>query len=157
MESNSCPICLNIIEVEYITECNHIFCDKCIYYYNNIKKNDIKCPLCREQIIVKDNFEVTKIKFDINNYPENPNIKDYIILSAYNTITKLNKWKFLYDYSFNDYNSFMFNNNQEILYIMNEINNNYGGHSGASLACAMRELQFIAHYGIDYYLKMKLL
>jgi hypothetical protein len=51
----------------------------------------------------------------------------------------------------------MFNNNQEILYIMNEINNNYGGHSGASLACAMRELQFIAHYGIDYYLKMKLL
>ena len=45
--SQNCPICLDEIIVEYITNCGHIFCIDCIDCLHNFNKNN-NCPICRE-------------------------------------------------------------------------------------------------------------
>ena len=39
---------------------------------------------------------------------------------------------------------FMFTRNPEVTRIIEEVNNDYGGHSGASLGMTMRVMQYIA-------------
>ena len=43
----------------------------------------------------------------------------------------------------------MWDNNETCEKIMNLINNSYDGHSGASIACTMRSMQYIAINGYD--------
>lgn len=41
-----CPICLNIPKTFFRPNtCNHLFCRKCLYLWQNQKKN---CPMCRK-------------------------------------------------------------------------------------------------------------
>ena len=43
-----CSICLSpITENQYMTNCNHIFCSKCLELWREIKNN---CPMCRRMI-----------------------------------------------------------------------------------------------------------
>jgi hypothetical protein len=117
--------------------------------------NNINCPLCRTKIVIKENPYGKKIPFNINNFYQNPNIKDQIILKAYNSVQKVDGWKLLYDYKVNNDTGFMFDTNKEINIIMNQISDDYDGHSGCSMGFTMRELQFIAYYGVDRYIKIR--
>lgn len=67
-----------------------------------------------------------------------------MLTSAYNTITNLDKWDFIKDYEPPQNCGFLFDNNNDIISIMNEINNDYPYHSGSSLACTMRIMKEIA-------------
>ena len=44
---------------------------------------------------------------------------------------------------------------KEINELMDIIDNDYGGHSGLSMGYTMRNLQFIAYFGLKRYLKVK--
>lgn len=66
-------------------------------------------------------------------------------LSAYETITRLEGWEFLKQYSPPENTGFSSDQHPEILRIENEINiasNN--NHSGCSMACTMRVMHEIA-------------
>jgi hypothetical protein len=151
MENGICPICINDIDEEYITECDHKFCIYCIHLCDQ-KNKDLKCPLCRKPIVFT--YTGKKIPFNKNNYPVNPNIKGDILLRAYNVISRLDKWKILYDYKVDENCGFMFSEDKEIQEIMNELGQD-DSHSGCSLAYTMRELHYIACYGINRYIKIK--
>jgi hypothetical protein len=153
-----CPICLNKVteNEKYMTECSHIFCIKCIECLIEFsRKTLINCPLCRkEQYCSID--KKTKIPFDLQNYPENPEIEEKMVLSAYNTISQLQKWEILYNYEVDKQRGFMLNKNKEIDILMNEINKGYNyNHTGCSMGCTMRELYYIAHYGVNRYIQVK--
>jgi hypothetical protein len=46
---DNCPVCYNDIQEKVILECNHVFCDECIYKW--ICRNDCcTCPICRNSI-----------------------------------------------------------------------------------------------------------
>lgn len=65
--------------------------------------------------------------------------------SAYNVISKLEKWEFLKSYEPPYGLGFMWDNNPLIEEIMTAINNEYGGgHSGGSLVDTMRKMQQVA-------------
>jgi hypothetical protein len=146
-----CPICLDKINIEYMTNCGHVFCTDCIHGYYDFHK-DIKCPMCRAEInIEKDPYYGRKIPFDNNNYPENPDIKENEVLVGYKTVSRLNKWKLLYDYQVDNNRGFMFAQEKEIKQLMNDIDMDFRGHSGFSLAYTMRHLQFISYYGLTRY------
>lgn len=59
----NCTICMEELDIKErcITNCNHIYCTKCLHEWFNKKKNT--CPTCRDEI---------------TNY-ENNNIKNHII------------------------------------------------------------------------------
>ena len=67
-----CSICMNDIKDKYIlNNCGHSFCRECINKWVSIYNN--KCPLCRNDIHIKD-IEQFKINiYDI--YPELKNEK----------------------------------------------------------------------------------
>ena len=59
-ETNECSICLNIIDNIVITQCNHIFCKKCLEEWLDTSKTI--CPLCRTDIkFYKDDLISYKI------------------------------------------------------------------------------------------------
>lgn len=154
METNECAICLNGIKNIYITECKHAFCVECINAYSELCKN-LFCPLCRNEIIIEKPYYGEKIPFNESSFIVNPEISEKIILSGYNTITRLNKWKFLYDFKVSRNTGFMFCDDREMNNIMDEVNKDYNdGHSGCSMGYTMRCLQIIAYYGLDRYLKI---
>jgi hypothetical protein len=68
--------------------------------------------------------------------------------SAYKTVFQKEAFKILKEF---DGESFMFSNDPKILAIMTDVNDAYPGHSGASLAFAMRHIEFIAKNGFDNY------
>lgn len=45
---SECPICFEIINEEYITQCSHKFCKVCANIFP--QKNIISCPLCRQPL-----------------------------------------------------------------------------------------------------------
>lgn len=68
--------------------------------------------------------------------------------SAYNVVSVLEMWNFLKTFEPGD-NGFLFTKNESASEIMNKLCDDYPGHSGASLACTMRTMQFIAKNGIE--------
>jgi hypothetical protein len=66
------------------------------------------------------------------------------LLSAYTVIQRAEAWHLLRDFRGE---SFMWSSDPQITGLMNKIANAYGGHSGASLACTMRCMEFIARHG----------
>ncbi len=152
METFDCPICLNSCVNKFVTNCKHVFCVNCINAYSELT-NNMNCPLCRALIIFEKLPYEEKMPFDQSRFIDNPNINDPMILSGYNTISRLNMWKFLYDYRVNNNSGFMFSTEKEINDIMNNIDKDYNcNHSGCTMGYTMRHLQFIAYYGIDRYL-----
>lgn len=63
--------------------------------------------------------------------------------SAFNTITTMEAWDFMKNHSPGE-GGFAFSNDSKVIEIKNQINRNYPGHSGASLAYTMRKMEFIA-------------
>lgn len=64
-ETNECTICFEDLEgKKCITDCDHIYCEKCLHAWFNKKKNT--CPTCREEIKYytknKEKNHIVKIK-----------------------------------------------------------------------------------------------
>ena len=55
-----------------------------------------------------------------------------MLTSAYNVITRMEKWNYIKETQPGD-GGYTFTKNVELINIMNEINNDYMGHSAASL------------------------
>ena len=94
--------------------------------------------------------------FNPENYPTEVDfsfVRDemfkQILLSAYNVITREEKWKFMHDYNPPSDEGFMWSENIEINNLMDKINIDYPGHSGGSMAFTMRRMQFIGVYGYN--------
>ena len=50
-----CPICLEIMEKPYNTECDHTFCYECIVgLINSNNKSSAGCPMCRRTLTIKN-------------------------------------------------------------------------------------------------------
>jgi hypothetical protein len=64
-----------------------------------------------------------------------------MIKSAMNVIKRNHCEQFIIQY--NEEGGFMFSNNEKINKIKSEIEDDYGGHSGASLAQTMRSCQYL--------------
>ena len=70
-ESDSCSICLQTIDetLKCITNCNHIFCRRCLHEWFDVNK--ISCPVCRRDIKDYNNNEtknhIVKIISEGNN------------------------------------------------------------------------------------------
>lgn len=45
---DSCPVCLEQLEISVTTGCNHVFCEKCIDEW--FDRGETSCPLCRTSI-----------------------------------------------------------------------------------------------------------
>jgi hypothetical protein len=76
------------------------------------------------------------------------------LLIGIKTIEGLQMWDFLKTYEPPEERGFMFDSNPIVKTLMNNINLDYPGHSGASLAETMRQLQYIAKYEpqiVNYY------
>lgn len=76
------------------------------------------------------------------------NTSENMVSSAYLVMNKKEGWDLLVNF---DETSFMTCENPSILMLMSSINENYNGHSGASLAWTMRQLQYIAKNGYTKY------
>jgi len=155
-ESCDCPVCLEVMENTYKTTCDHIFCSKCIIKMFKNKSN-IFCPLCRTKLL--ESNDITKILRPVYDIPENPDfsfISDGCernsLLKAYNTITRMNMWSFLKNYDPNPELGFMFDENNEINNIKDQIDiDNDNFHSGISLALTMRHMNYISKHGFILY------
>jgi hypothetical protein len=74
------------------------------------------------------------------------------ILFGYNTLNRINKWNELRNFIVDETGGFQSGyKNDDILYIMTEIENDYQGHSGSSMGLTMRHMHFIAKYGLQAY------
>lgn len=86
--------------------------------------------------------------FNLDNYLNQPEYNDdyvkNVIRSAYAVIDRLEGWNIVKDFGSDPNNSFMWSKNNDINNIMSAINDDYGGHSGASLACLMRNMYQIS-------------
>lgn len=168
-EYEICGICLDKNTEPFTTSCNHSFCIPCIYRVHEFKC-DFPCPLCRREITNKaDLIQIfKKYKYDKElaeytsalppfnpeNYPAEVDfsfIRDEMFrrmfLSAYNVITREEKWKFMHDYNPPSTEGFLWSKNIEINILMDKIDEGYGGHSGGSIAFTMRTMQFIGIHG----------
>jgi len=73
-------------------------------------------------------------------YPEHERV---MLNSAYDVISRLEKWSYLKEFDPID-GGFMFTIDPVANFIMQEISNAYGSHSGSSMAITMRIMQKIA-------------
>ncbi len=87
----------------------------------------------------------------VNNIKEEWSRK--MIQDGINTLNRLEAWNLLRNFNPSEETGFMFNRDQSIKNIMNEIEKDYGGHSGSSMAITCRHLEFIAKNGIEQYVK----
>ena len=85
-------------------------------------------------------------------YPSNPDWSfagedKSILSSAYNVIQQTEAWGLLRNFK---EKSFVWSYDPNILNLMTKINNAYGGgHSGGSMGCTMRQMEYIANNGFD--------
>lgn len=149
----TCPICDSTATDVFTTDCKHQFCCTCIVRISKLYGQSLPCPICHNQIYVIENGnKACRPAFHPNNYPKIHNLKDDMLISAYETISKENKWKVLYEYVVDESRGFMTCKDKEIRQLMDKINDNYRpGHSGASIGMTMREMHFIAQYGLEVY------
>ena len=114
---------------------------------------------------IYDSSEHPEIVFSLQNkmaHPDRPIQPDLsflgtnignMILSGYLSVNKYEGWNLLANFNPdpNREESFMFCNNPSIQKLMNSVNENYNGHSGASLGTTMRHLEYIAKHGYTKY------
>lgn len=70
---------------------------------------------------------------------------------GYETITKLDLWKWLAEYIPEENKGFMFSENENISKIVNTMKI---GHSGATFGWIMRHMEMIAKKGWEYYVNV---
>ena len=78
----------------------------------------------------------------------------YMLISAYHTITRLEKWQYLREYVVDPEKGFIFTREETIDNLMTEIENDYRGHSGASMGLTMRHMEFLANQGLYQFRKL---
>jgi len=87
--------------------------------------------------------------YSVNTFNFIPNSQRIMYETAFNSITHLELWNFMRDFQGE---SFMFSNRREVERIYEKIENlGYYGHSGSSFGMILREMQYIAKYGLDEY------
>jgi len=74
------------------------------------------------------------------NYPE---YQREMFESAYGVINRLEHWEFLKTFEPGD-GGFMFSNDETVRKLTQEVDKEYGGHSGSSMTLTMRMMQRIA-------------
>lgn len=76
-----------------------------------------------------------------------------MIQDGIKTLNRLEAWYLLRNFIPEEKQGFMFNRDESMRNVMSEIDNDYGGHSGSSIAITCRHLEFIAKNGIQQYVK----
>lgn len=76
-------------------------------------------------------------------FEEYPEYQRKMLNSAYTVIDRLEKWGFLSTFK-PENGGFMFSIDPVVQFITQEIDKEYGGHSGSSMAITMRIMQKIA-------------
>jgi hypothetical protein len=76
-----------------------------------------------------------------------------MIQDGIKTLNRLEAWYLLRNFIPEEKQGFMFNRDESMRNVMSEIDNDYGGHSGSSIAITCRHLEFIAKNGIHQYVK----
>ena len=71
-----------------------------------------------------------------------------IIESAYKVVARTNSWQIIRNFHSR---SFLFSGDHQIVELMTKINDEYNGHSGTSLSCTMRNINYIAKNGFNSY------
>ena len=72
-----------------------------------------------------------------------------MLSSAYSVINQYEAWNLLANFKGK---SFMFHAEEKLNILMEEISNAYGGgHSGCSMACTMRAMEYISIYGFSQF------
>jgi hypothetical protein len=88
------------------------------------------------------------------NFIQNENTR-IMLSTAFNAVTQLELWGFIREFSNSEANiSFAFSNDIRVSQIYNKIEElGYDGHSPASFGYTMREIEYIAKYGLDEYMR----
>ena len=156
-----CPVCYRRVEDYFTTECNHSFCEPCLFLVRDGHKKihgteSFLCPLCREPIPISlTNVKMYLPPFVSTNYPLNPDFScigsDHIrtmIQSAYECIHNHEKWLLLYQYVADDARDVICYNSSEIDDLTDKIKDHYpGNHSDNTIDVTMRMIHYIAIYG----------
>lgn len=87
-EHEECSICTERMKYKVELDCRHCYCGKCIMdYYDRVRPNNLKCPLCRREIRLINDSNVMKNQqtqefYDkITNYNhKNINGLNYVII-----------------------------------------------------------------------------
>lgn len=92
---------------------------------------------------------------DIHSFPNFDFITDIhnrrMVSSAYKVVQNMGEWDFIRRYDPSEDTGYMSDSNERINAIKHSIDEEYQGHSGASMGCTMREIQFIAKNGFNAY------
>ena len=92
-------------------------------------------PPTPSEIFVKGTFDYIK--------PKDASYKEMLV-NSYEAVTQTKTWDFVKQ----DQLSFMFSKDRRINLIYEKMEElGYGGHSGSSFGCIMRDMQYIAVYG----------
>ena len=104
----------------------------------NLTTNDITYqegdPDARRELCIGERLYTGTTKFDLSKYPY-PCTFDFItyektklmLLSAYNTISRLGKWKVMYEYTVDKDMGFVFTHYDKIVQLTDTIRKNYEG------------------------------
>lgn len=85
----------------------------------------------------------------LNTFGFIPQSQRSMYTTAFDAITQLELWHFMRNFTGE---GFMFSSAPEVQRISDRIVQlGYGGHSGASFACMMRAMEYIAKNGLDMY------
>jgi len=103
---------------------------------------------------------------DNNTLPDNSNYIDPLLVNdikdewsrkmiqdGIKTLNRLEAWYLLRNFIPEEKQGFMFNRDERMRNVMSEIEKDYDGHSGSSMAITCRHLEFIAKNGIHQYVK----
>jgi hypothetical protein len=115
------------------------------------------------ELVVNNNPELVvnnNPKIDNNNYIDPLLVNDIkdewsrkMIQDGIKTLNRLEAWYLLRNFIPEEKQGFMFNRDESMRNVMSEIEKDYGGHSGSSMAITCRNLEFIAKNGIHQYVK----
>ena len=111
---------------------------------NNCELNNNNYPLPNDNNNYIDPLLVNDIKDEWSRKMIQDGIK---------TLNRLEAWYLLRNFIPEEKQGFIFNRDEKIKNIMSEIEKDYGGHSGSSMAITCRHLEFIAKNGIHQYVK----
>jgi len=71
LEENDCPICLEKINDKHtiiLPKCDHVLHSSCLFQYIEKTPSDVKCPLCRQHLLHK---QEQVLRLEIESPPDN--------------------------------------------------------------------------------------
>lgn len=133
----------------------------------NLTTNDITYqegdPDARRELCIGERLYTGTTKFDLSKYPY-PCTFDFItyektklmLLSAYNTISRLGKWKVMYEYTVDKDMGFVFTHYDKIVQLTDTIRKNYEGsdisgcrHDDFTIGYTMSNMEYLAKNGME--------